>query len=181
MSAHVSPIPREARAYQGRPAGLVSRVLAAGVDLLVVIGVLLGIYAGWAAFLFLLHPASFKFPSPSTVLGFGLGFVVLTLYLTEAWTTTGRTYGDQIMGLRVVDHAGKVMRLPRALLRAVLYAFFPIGLLWVAVSRQNKSLQDILLRTSVVYDWRSVETPKSPAPTPTRKDAVWLPRQKPTT
>jgi hypothetical protein len=30
---------------------------------------------------------------------------------------------------------------------------FPILLLWVAVSRQNRSVQDLVLRTSVVYDW----------------------------
>jgi len=35
---------------------------------------------------------------------------------------------------------------------------FPIGVLWVAVSRTNKSVQDILVRTSVIYDWRSEAT-----------------------
>jgi hypothetical protein len=32
--------------------------------------------------------------------------------------------------------------------------FFPIGLLWVAVSRENRSAQDLALRTSVIYDWQ---------------------------
>jgi hypothetical protein len=32
---------------------------------------------------------------------------------------------------------------------------FPIGLLWTAVSRENRSLADLLLRTSVVYDWQA--------------------------
>jgi hypothetical protein len=35
----------------------------------------------------------------------------------------------------------------------VLYAAFPLGLAWVAVSRDSRSVQDLLLRTSVVYDW----------------------------
>jgi hypothetical protein len=35
----------------------------------------------------------------------------------------------------------------------VLCVVFPIGLLWVAVSQDNRSAQDILLRTTVVYDW----------------------------
>lgn len=32
--------------------------------------------------------------------------------------------------------------------------FFTIGLLWVAVSRENRSAQDLALRTSVIYDWQ---------------------------
>jgi hypothetical protein len=32
---------------------------------------------------------------------------------------------------------------------------FPIGVLWVAVNRENRSVQDIVLRTSVVYEWTS--------------------------
>jgi uncharacterized RDD family membrane protein YckC len=161
MSGPVSPIPQAARPYQGRPAGLVSRFVAAAVDFLVVVLVLLSIYAVWAAVLFLLRPAAFEFPSPSNVIGFGLGFIALTLYLAAAWATTGRTYGDQVLGLRVVSNAGSLIGLPRALLRALLCAFFPIGLLWVAVSRQHKSLQDILLGTSVRYDWHSTDPPKT--------------------
>jgi uncharacterized RDD family membrane protein YckC len=58
------------------------------------------------------------------------------------------------MGLRVVSYRGGRMTLPGALLRAVFCAAVPIGLLWVAVSRENRSLQDVVLRTSVVYDWQ---------------------------
>jgi uncharacterized RDD family membrane protein YckC len=160
MSSTVSPIPQAARKYQGRPAGLISRFLAASVDLLVVIIVLVCIYAGWSAALFLLQPARFEFPDPSVVFSFGAGFVVLTVYLTAAWTMTGRTYGNHLMGLRVVDRAGRVMRLPRALLRALLCALFPIGLMWVAVSSRNYSLQDIVSRTAVRYDWHSADPAK---------------------
>ena len=40
-----------------------------------------------------------------------------------------------------------------ALARAMFCAVFPLGLLWTAVSRENRSVADLLLRTSVVYDW----------------------------
>ena len=40
-----------------------------------------------------------------------------------------------------------------ALLRAVFNVVFPLGLAWVVVSRQNRSIQDVVLRTSVIYDW----------------------------
>jgi len=52
------------------------------------------------------------------------------------------------------------MRLPRALMRALLCALFPVGLLWVAVSARNKSLQDIVSGTSVMYDWHSADPPR---------------------
>jgi hypothetical protein len=32
---------------------------------------------------------------------------------------------------------------------------FPIGILWVAMSHENRSVQDVVLRTSVIYDWET--------------------------
>ena len=96
-------IPQLARPYQGKPAGLISRFLASGVDLVIVVAVLVAMYAGWATLKFLLRPAKFQFPEPSILLIVVAGFAVLTLYLTLGWTMTGRTYGDHLMGLRVVD------------------------------------------------------------------------------
>jgi len=146
-------VPREVRAYQGRRAGVVSRFLAAAVDLLVVVVIMVGSWVAWASLLFLLEPVSFRFPTGSVLLGIGAGLTVLVIYLTGAWFMTGRTYGNRLMGLRVVNFRGTRLRLPTALLRAVVYVVFPIGLFWVAVSRENRSLQDVVLRTSVIYDW----------------------------
>jgi hypothetical protein len=36
--------------------------------------------------------------------------------------------------------------------RALLCVLFPVGLLWVLLSGENRSVQDVVLRTSVVYD-----------------------------
>jgi uncharacterized RDD family membrane protein YckC len=155
MTAHtVSPVPREARPYQGHRAGVVSRCLAATVDLLVVVGALIGAYLGWAAVILLLSPRSFQFPDAPRWLVFVAGFVVSVVYVTLAWTTTGRTYGNHLMGLRVVSFRGSRLRLPVAFLRALAYGVFPIGLLWAGVSRNNRSLPDVVLRTSVIYDWQ---------------------------
>ena len=57
------------------------------------------------------------------------------------------------MGLRVVNSRGRRLNPLIALARAVFCAFFPIGLFWCAVSRKRRSVQDLVLRTSVVYDW----------------------------
>jgi uncharacterized RDD family membrane protein YckC len=146
-------IPQLARPYQGKPAGLISRLLAGSVDFVIVVAVLVAMYAGWATLRFLLRPAKFQFPEPSILLIVVAGFAVLTLYLTLGWTMTGRTYGDHLMGLRVVDRARGTLHLPRALLRALLCAVFPIGLIWTAFSTRSLSVQDLLVRTSVTYDW----------------------------
>lgn len=149
----ISSLPRNARLYQGRRAGLVSRVVAAGLDtVLVAVSVVAG-YAVLAGVRFLLDPRESRVPQAGIFIGAMSILVVLIAYLALCWRFSGRTYGCVVMGLRVVDQTGRALRIPRALLRALLYAAFPIGLFWVALSKENHSVQDILLRTSVVYDW----------------------------
>lgn len=146
-------VPTPARAYQGQRAGVVSRVAASAIDLLVVVLILCAVYAIVTGVAFLLHPRSFHFPAG---LGWSLpalGFVVTVPYLTLCWHAIGRTYGGMLLGLRVVNHKAERMHLVGALLRALFCCLFPIGLFWVAVSPANRSVHDIVLRTSVVYDW----------------------------
>lgn len=149
-----TPVPREARRYQGHRAGLVTRLVAAAVDLVVVVAVLAAAYAGWSGFLLLLDPRNFSFPEVGVVFSLLSGFVVSAGYLTVAWSLSGRTYGDLVMGLRVVGPGGRRLHLVGAFLRALACVVLPIGLLWIAVSREKRSLQDVVLRTSVVYDWQ---------------------------
>jgi uncharacterized RDD family membrane protein YckC len=165
MSAHIDPVPREARPFQGHRAGLVTRAAAGAIDVAIVI-VSLGVcYLAVFAFLFLLEPRNFTAPRPSPGLVYAVGTLLLILYLAVSWMGNGRTYGDHVMGLRVVNHKGRRLHPLRALARAVLYAIFPIGLLWVLVSGQNRSLQDLVLRTSVIYDW---DVRPRPLPDPTQ-------------
>ncbi len=149
----VSVLPSAARPYQGLRAGVVSRVLANTVDFLVLVATLGGIYLVVAAILFLVNPTSFHFPSVSwgVVLAVGAGLSVI--YLTACWGTVERTYGDHVLGLRVVSFRGHRMRWAGALVRAVLCVVFPIGVLWCAVNSRNRSVADIIVRSSVVYDW----------------------------
>jgi uncharacterized RDD family membrane protein YckC len=167
MSAHIDPVPREARPFQGHRAGLVTRAAAGAIDVAIVI-VSLGVcYLAVFAFLFLLEPRNFTAPRPSPGLVYAVGTLLLILYLAVSWMGNGRTYGDHVMGLRVVNHKGRRLHPLRALARAVLYAIFPIGLLWVLVSGQNRSLQDLVLRTSVIYDWDVRPLPPPPDPNQT--------------
>ena len=153
MTRIVSSIPEGARAYQGHRAGLVSRLLATGVDLAVTVTTLVVLYAAWATLRFILDPHRFEFPTLPLAVDWSLGMAIFTVYLTASWSTTGRSYGQHLMGLRVVNLHGRRLGLALAFLRAAFCVVFPVGVFWVAFSRQNRSLQDVLLRTSVIHDW----------------------------
>ena len=155
-------VPPEARPFQGARAGLVSRSLASVVDFALVALILLAGYLGVAALRFLWNSRTFSFPTLPSGLLLVLGGSVATAYFTGSWLTTGRTYGGHLLGLRVLGPHGRPLRLGGALVRAVLCTTFPIGLLWVAVSRENRSMHDVLLRTSVVYDWHPAVPDRRP-------------------
>jgi uncharacterized RDD family membrane protein YckC len=137
----------------------VTRLVAAVIDGVVVMLVLLAGYVAWAGLLFLIDPRDFTFPDASLFMSLAAGFVVVVVYLTASWWISGRSYGCLVMGLRVLSYRGERLRLPGALVRAAFCAVFPIGLLWVAVSSENRSAQDLLLRTSVIYDWQPTGGP----------------------
>ena len=130
-----------------------SRSLAAILDLVItVVAVLFG-YLGTAAISFVLRPRAFRWPDPGALTLGGVWWVLLVVYLTFSWTVSGRTLGAQVMGLRVVAPDGGKLRSPRALLRAVLCAAFPVGLLWCAIDRRGRAIHDLLVRSHVTYDW----------------------------
>ena len=149
----VSPVPREARGYQGEVAGLVTRMVGSCIDAGVVAVVLLSWWLGLNGLKFLVNPRTFHFSGTSLLLSFTAACVVTVTYLTGAWAITGRTWGSHVMGLRVVDRKGRRLRPSVALLRGLFCTFFPIGLLWCGANPARRSVQDIVLRTSVVYDW----------------------------
>jgi uncharacterized RDD family membrane protein YckC len=132
---------------------VVSRLLAGAIDLAVVLVVLAGGYLAVAGLLFLVDPVSFRFRAPPRLLVLGLAALLMVGYLTASWTGSGRTYGNRVLGLRVVGRRGGRLRTGPALLRAVFCTVLPVGLLWVAVSADRRSVQDLVLRTAVIYDW----------------------------
>ena len=150
---HVETIPLEARSFQGEPAGLITRVAANVIDVATVILGLVGVYLGIAGVLFLRQGARFTFPIVTYRAAYVAGFVALVAYFTVSWAAGGRTYGDRVLGLRVQTSTGQDVGFVRAGVRAVLCTLFPLLLAWVAVSRHNRSVQDLVVGTSVVYDW----------------------------
>ncbi|MFQ1002637.1 RDD family protein [Modestobacter sp. SSW1-42] len=138
----------------GATAGVVTRLLAAVVDLAVVLlalGTLVLVAAGAR---FLWSPASFRWPAPPSELSLLIGVSGAVGYLAVAWSETGRTYGGALLGIRVVARDGGPLSPARAGLRAVLCLAFPVGLLWAAVSASRSSVPDLLIGSSVRYDRR---------------------------
>ena len=151
--AELSLVPLEARPYQGTAAGIATRLAANTIDALVVGAGVASVYAGVVAVRFVVAPRDFSMPDPS-LFWFVLGFYeLLVVYLTATWWISGRTIGDHVMGIRVVTGKRSRLRFGRSFGRAVLCAVFPVGLLWCAVNRERRAVHDLVLRTSVVYDW----------------------------
>jgi uncharacterized RDD family membrane protein YckC len=142
------------RAPQGLRAGFVSRLAADLLDVVVVSLVAVGAFVVAAMIGSLTGPGGFRVPRLHLLGSTIAGSVLFFVYLATFWGITGRTPGKQVVGLRVIESSGKKLRPGRAALRAAFYVVFPIGLVWALVSRRNSSLQDLLLRTAVIYDYR---------------------------
>lgn len=142
-----------AKLLQGRRAGFISRAIASGTDVaLVICAYIVGVAVASIAW-DLFFSKSIAISVPPQWLSFLLVWCVLVLYLASGWRFEGRTLGKQMMGLRVVGRNGTRLRFPRAFLRAVLCAtFFPV-LLLALVHRRNQGLEDVIFGTVVVYDW----------------------------
>jgi uncharacterized RDD family membrane protein YckC len=162
----VDAVPREARLVQGQRAGIVTRTAANVIDFSMVVGALGFGYAAWCAFSFLINPTRFSFPAPPFLALLVCFALVLFAYFTVSWATTGRTYGNHLLALRVVNVRGERLRWPGAVVRAGFCVALPIGLFWAVLSPTNRSLQDTVLRTSVLYDWRRSRVARRVAESP---------------
>ncbi|GEL21161.1 hypothetical protein PSU4_01150 [Pseudonocardia sulfidoxydans NBRC 16205] len=134
-------------------AGIVSRTLAAVVDLVVVVALMGLALLAVAGARFLVSPVGFRWPSPDWTVSLVVGALLATGYLTVAWATAGRSCGAAVLGLRVLSVRGSRPGWFRAAVRAALCVVFPLGLAWSVLGRRRRSLQDLLVGTVVVYDW----------------------------
>jgi hypothetical protein len=135
------------------PAGVVSRLLGAVLDTAAAAALTFLLYFCLAGLRFMIWPASFRWPQPSVLVSLVVGVSVAIVYLTTGWVTTGRSIGGSVLGYRVLSQGRELLGWPRATARAALYVLFPIGVMFAAVGPTRHSLQDKLLRSTVVYDW----------------------------
>ena len=138
-----------------RAAGIITRGLAAIIDLVVVLLIMSALYGGLVLVRLVYSPTAFSLPSLNAVFSTVMTFAIAVLYLTACWTVSGSTAGAVTMGLRVVGRRSPRVSLLVGLLRAICCVLLPIGLLWVVVDRQRRSLQDIVFRTRVIYSKRA--------------------------
>ena len=149
----LSALPAEARSYQGTAAGVATRFAASGIDGLVVLVWLLAAYGGYIVVRLVISPRSFEVPDPPVprrkrVLSPGGGLPDVRVVDRRAHHRQPR---DGVAGGLEARRAasGSCSSVARAFLCAV----FPIGLLWCALDPKRRSLQDLALRTPVVYSW----------------------------
>ena len=153
MSRQLEIRSERGRQLQGLRAGFVSRAVASATDVVLVlcvyvVGVVL-VSITWDLF----FSDSISVSVPPHWLNELLLWLLLVIYLTAGWWSSGRTLGKQVLGLRVVRSDGSHLRFWRALSRALLCAsFFPV-LLLALVNRRNRGLEDVAFGTVVTYDW----------------------------
>lgn len=145
-------IPEDAREFQGERAGFATRFLASCIDIAVIAAVMFSIWLGIETLQLVFTPGvEVDAPQAATLVVWG--YALMTLYWAVAWSTSGRSIGAWVMGVRVVNRKGERLRGLVALARAAFSVGFPFGLGWALVSRRNRSVQDVVLRTIVIYDW----------------------------
>jgi len=164
-------LPVAARALQGERAGFFTRTIAAVIDVVVVGAIMIGIWIGVWLFLLVFNPlVDYGMPRPGYfVLG---GYFLMWLYWTWTWTTSGRSLGQNLMGVRVLDRRGGRPNWKVAAVRSAFCVVFQVGILWILVSRRNRSVQDVVLRTSVVHDWSTGTSTGQVAPLAQQRDQV---------
>jgi uncharacterized RDD family membrane protein YckC len=142
--------------FVGRYAGIISRAVAFGIDL-VAISLTVLVVAALALALEGFFPGRiFAGLRSAVTLGaevFGAAFFIA--YPITFWTLFGQTPGDMLMGLRIVRTDGQQMTLRRALLRYLgcLLASLPLflGFFWILVDDRRQGWQDKLAGTCVLY------------------------------
>jgi uncharacterized RDD family membrane protein YckC len=150
-----------ARAAQGQRAGFVSQGVAAALDAGWILLVDAAALAVFGFVRFLVTDRGYQFPQAGPGWNALLIIVIGVLLLWSAWSGSGRAPGMGLIGLRVVGRDGEQLSSRRAFWRAVLGVLtLGLGILWVLVSRKNKSLYDIFCGSAVIYEWRA-DLPKT--------------------
>lgn len=135
-------------------AGIVTRAVALGIDACVIWTVALGV-GGLLALIGSLV-GGLRLSPVGALLGGTTVLVVNAVYFAVSWTVAGRTVGQRLMQLHVVDERGLNPRFLRSLLRAVVMgacvACACLGFVTVLFDRRRRGPHDMAARTTVRYD-----------------------------
>jgi uncharacterized RDD family membrane protein YckC len=154
MNFHVEP-DRDV-SMQGHYAGIVTRLAAFGIDVLVAatLFTLGGNVVEYLLSSLLGEDMSLRDAPVVTVVALA---VWLLVYFAYPIAVGGRTLGMAAVGLEVVTTDGKPVGAGRAVLRTI---FIPlslillgIGALMILIDRRRRALHDLIAGTAVVYAW----------------------------
>jgi uncharacterized RDD family membrane protein YckC len=144
------------RDAQGQRAGFVSQAIAAALDAALIFVLDFVVLAAFGFLRFLVTDKDYEMPQPGPALNAVIVIVIGVTLLWSAWSGSGRAPGMSALGLRVVSRTGGRLSSGRAFWRALLAVpTLGLGVLWVLVSKKNKSLYDIFCGSAVVYEWRA--------------------------
>ncbi len=152
QAVHFNAMPSRARNIQGLPAGFTSRFIAVLIDIAMIALLLVGTYGLWLGLRYILS-VFYDIPPISGLPLLLVGYFLMWAYWTWSWASGGRSLGNVLMGLRVQTRSGGTLSIGQAAGRALFSVVFPVGLAWSIISRSNLSVQDIVMRTEVVFNW----------------------------
>ncbi len=144
------------REAQGTRAGFVSQALATALDLGTVVLAEIVVLFAYGFVRYLVTGKDYEVPRAGQGGNFALYLGIGVLLLWTAWSGSGRAPGMAVLGLRVAGKDGRRhLSSRRAFWRALLVILTAgLGVLWVLVSRKNKSLYDLVCGSAVIYEWR---------------------------
>lgn len=78
-------------------------------------------------------------------------------YYAYSWAVSGKTLGMALLGLRVVQRTGAMVRIRQAIIRTLVFPFsflfFGLGFVGILLRRDRRALHDLAAGTAVIYDW----------------------------
>lgn len=141
---------------QGHYAGAVSRLVAFCCDQAIATICFSIATASLTYIIVVITPDNYQLQIPSPLLS-GVYVFWLFTYYAYPWSTSGKTAGMAILGLRVVQRDGSQTTLRCGILRTVMFplGFITLGLgfLGIITNREHQALYDRIAKTTVVYDW----------------------------
>jgi len=107
-------------------------------------------------------------------------FLVSILYFVAYWVRSGQTFGNSVMGIKVVAADGTPPTTSKAILRYLGYIIsaipFSLGFLWVAVDKKRQGWHDKIAGSFVVdvEEELSADDASALEPSDPSKGWVWL-------
>jgi uncharacterized RDD family membrane protein YckC len=112
-----------------------------------------------------------------TVIG---GLLFSLAYYVLAWSNSGQTLGDTLLGIKIVTAEGSPPSLGRAILRYIGYIVsavaLSIGFIWIAFDKQRQGWHDKIARTYMIPAHQSFSATDRVAFTPadSGSGAIWV-------